>query len=455
MKLFKTPFSTNITYCHESSVTVDRSNCFYSITPDALAPIKVIKCEYDRVTAEKLDDGTFKKIWLDNAGGVIDEISLPALAVPMRTDYLFYYQSDIKSQYDENDNEVLYRGNDTLNNIGEAKLSFWLSKGFLITGKGHKYLELLDFETLQPIWSAEFSGRSRAKNAGDAGGVFEYNDTLFLTTDMDGKQGVSALSQLDGAIQWQYVSEGVISSFTQYKDKLCVLSDCKLVQLDARSGTVEFEIDTGLTDQKNVHYERDDAYLYCISTISKKVQIFSASSHELLHEFDIPKQYSPMHLYPVGVCPNGLYIPLVCARSGPKDAMLVISREELDSGKPLKLEYEATPDIKIDCISDPEGLEHYEISISGTDLALVQRYFEVSALELLADVANQPFPSDKMNAKFNGKVMIKVDRAPLGDVTEDDFDYLLDRLYAETQPYRLHGGPKAGLDEIEYSWQWL
>jgi len=455
MKLFKTPFPTLISYTHDQSVTVARLSCLYEFTPKKAGPIRIIKQKFKKCEIEKLDDGSFIHEWFDESGELLDQFRLPKMLVPFRSKLIFNRQSIIKSQYDDNDNRILYRNNGALNNIGEAKSTYWLEHGLLITGKSHRYLELLDFETLQPIWTAEFSGRSRAENAGDAGGVFEFNDSLFLTTDMDGKQGVSALSQLDGAIQWQYVSEGVISSFTQYKDKLCVLSDCKLVQLDARSGTVEFEIDTGLTDQKNVHYERDDAYLYCISTISKKVQIFSASSHELLHEFGIPKQYSPMHLYPVGVCPNGLYIPLVCARSGPKDAMLVISREELDSGKPLKLEYEATPDIKIDCMSDPEGLEHYEITISGTDLALVQRYFEVSALELLADVANQPFPSDKMNAKFNGKVMIKVDRAPLGDVTEDDFDYLLDRLYAETKPYRLHAGPKAGLVEIEYSWQWL
>ncbi len=60
-----------------------------------------------------------------------------------------------------------------------------------------------------------------------------------------------------------------------------------------------------------------------------------------------------------------------------------------------------------------------------------------------------------MNAKFNGKVTIKVDRDPLGNVTGDDFDYLLDRLYVETQPCRLHAGSRAGLVEIEYSWQWL
>ncbi len=36
--------------------------------------------------------------------------------------------------------------------------------------------------------------------------------------------------------------------------------------------------------------------------------------------------------------------------------------------------------------------KRYEIIVSGTDLALVQRYFEVSALEVCADFANQPFP---------------------------------------------------------------
>ena len=455
MKLFKIPFSANLEYCHQNSVTLNSGYGFYSMSPGEINPIRVIKDPIDKEVSTQLDGGTYSTKWVSKDGEVLDEIILPQLATPLRTNYLFYYQSNIKSKYDENDAEILYINETALKNIGEAKLTFWLSKGLLVSGGGHRFLELLDFESLQPIWTQEFSGRCRAKNLGDAGGVFELDDNLYLTTDIDGKSGVSALSQLDGSIQWQYTCEEFISSFTQYQDKLCVFADGNLVQLDAVSGQVEFEINTGLPDKKNVHFSRDEAYLYCISTISNKVQIFSASNHEKQHEFSLPKEYSPMYRYPVGVCPNGLYIPLTCSTFGPKDAMLVISREEIESGEPLQLNFEATPDINIECIADAEGLEHYEITISGSDLELVQRYFQVAPLELLADCANQPFPLETMNENFNGKVIIKVDRAPLADVTEDDFDYLIDRLHEETKPYRLHAGPKAGLVEIEYTWEWL
>src|SRR5690606_39043831 len=247
---------------------------------------------------------------------------------------------------------------------------------------------------------------------------------------------VFALDKTTGETLWETEIPVFINYLELIDDRIYISSqtDRSYLVLNADTGAIllsKHEQGKGKFDFKWLW--EDSGYLFVYYTASV-IRVLDGATGNIVQDVEIPAEFALSTRRPL-VRNDHIYFPLLPGgglhRADCYGGVMVLPREELKQGFPLSIEIEDKGDISYQAVADGKT-EYYEISASYEELGDVLRFGQIE-VRLVAQKYAYNFWGNmednfkaRLNKKFNGRIVLNVDRARLKNPDERKFDLMVE-----------------------------
>lgn len=283
-------------------------------------------------------------------------------------------------------------------------------------------LECFDLQ-LNKLWEFPIEGSgSKARQ------VPQFNgDLVFIAP----KKVVFAIDKVTGEPTWQHEFRFSPGSVTVGNGRVYCAHAGQMVVLDAKTGDVLVQEDTGLTafDPRQTTFQSPtdlsltpigDEKLYVGSNYDRVIKVFSADGKTCLQTIDLNSTGYPWGSFsqPL-VVGDMIFQKLGSDRSEYGSGILML--QPVDNDTDTNIEIEARPEISIYATPNLQETHSYQIYVEGGELDLLDRYCGIVLVELLYETSRSPSLEGIKEGAFDnlhdGNIELIIDpNAGTGDV---------------------------------------
>ena len=247
---------------------------------------------------------------------------------------------------------------------------------------------------------------------------------------------VFALDKATGETLWETEIPVYIRNMQLIGDRVYISSnaDRSYLVICATTGEILFsKHEKGEDNAEFIWLWADSGYMFGYYT-GGVIRVFDESTGNHVQDIEIPDEFSLAKRSPQI---KGDYIYFFLSSAGGLHrvdcygGVMVLSREELKQGFPLSIEIEDKGNISYQAITDGKT-EYYEITASYEELGDVLRFGQIE-VRLVAQKYAYNFWGNmednfkaRLNKKFNGRIVLNVDRARLKNPDERKFDLMVE-----------------------------
>lgn len=279
----------------------------------------------------------------------------------------------------------------------------------------------------QRLWTVTLDKRPRSPWV-EFGPMFSEDVVVVMSgiNDARNEADLLAYSKQDGALRWCQRFEREVQAQV-IDDRVYVAAGARMLVLDAQSGRVLVDANSGLTAAGDTTLWSDGRHLFFLSYKDRAVRVFSGDGQTLLNAWELPGGVTLARPAAVTRVGDTAYIPLVPtlgAGAGAAGGMLMLALEKVDA--PAALVLEELADVARLSRVEKSGALHVRLEECAVDD--VMRLGELTvrrAIEAHGSYLYQTTP----NRAFTGDVVVEV--APeLEKANADALDLLVTHIDA-------------------------
>lgn len=292
---------------------------------------------------------------------------------------------------------------------------------------------------LEILWERQLSGKDIGAKV-----VLDHKDSVIACAGKrifeDTTSRVFALDKATGEMLWETEIPVYIRNMQLIGDRVYISSnaDRSYLVVCANTGEILFsKHEKGDDSAEFIWLWSDSGYMFGYYT-GAVIRVFDESTGSHVQDIEIPNGFSLAKRSPQV---KGDYIYFLLSSGGGLHkvdcygGVMVLPREELRQGFPLNIEVEDKGDISYQAIKDGKT-EYYEITASYEELGDVLRFGQIE-VRLVAQKYAYNFWGNmednfkaRLNKKFNGRIVLCVDKARLKNPDESKFDLMV-KLFNE------------------------
>lgn len=264
---------------------------------------------------------------------------------------------------------------------------------------------------------------------------------------------VVALHKHDGSLKWSFVVEKAIDNCLVINDHVYLAyAGTEMIVLSADTGEVILRQQTEFKAKKNSSLWAVGDYLLFLSCQDFAIGVYTKSG-EKIGVIRLPEGYSVRPCSVPDFIQGKIYIQIGAIEQALVPVLyglLIIDPDELASGD-YHIEFEPQPDMTTQAVADPDGTEHYEVTIHHDSFDDVLRFGEIELKRIVSVHGKQIFPSSEVNLKFAGRVIYNIDTSRLQDPDTDKLAILVERVMGLVNGMDMK--PGTGKGEINVEWR--
>ena len=347
------------------------------------------------------------------------------------------------------------QGNELAVHEGRFSGGIVATKEYIFARKNGTAIYCFDYN-LNPVWlvSSDKMVMSDATLR-----LYIYEDLVILNVGEHvvgerGKFEINAYVLKTGELAWQQIVETSPASSNLIEDKLYVFVGKRFVQIDARTGVVDIDVEHGFPEfsfQTNVYkgavYPVLQGLLFC-DYASQLLQLRSFDGIEILQETKLPETYTVDYRKTPVELDGKVYIKLwhaSLALNPMKSAIAVLSLNESADDSP-EVKFEKRPEYTVDH-RDSGGVVSTFVSLTGDDLELMVRYGAVILKEQAFKTGVTPLVEfETRNKSHGGQLGLTVNCSGLLEkgITFDDCEKRFGSLKQRVEEQFKNSGVRAG-----------
>ena len=296
--------------------------------------------------------------------------------------------------------------------------------------------------------------------AGGLSKIYQYKDSSIVslgeTGRHSGKSQIVSLHNDIGEENWLECFDYVIEHCILLDDRVYLSGSKSWTVIDAGSGSTLLYGTVSGDDDKFGALWSDGKFLYIPLGISK-LRIMDFDSGNTLHDIEIPYPFVMEDGYPKT---EGQYIYYGLSVFGIEylntfSGLLTFSKEDVISSNNLSIEVEEKSGVNCRLVENND-LEYYEIAASCEEMGDVLRFTQIEVMTYAQINTYNIWGNmdddykDRVNKKFNGDIVVKVDRSKLKNPMEDKLDLMVELLNKHFEEYKAPGSGRS----VEVSWEW-
>ena len=288
---------------------------------------------------------------------------------------------------------------------------------------------------LEVLWERRVSGKDIGAKV-----ILDHKDSVIACAGKrifeETTSRVFALDKATGEMLWETEIPVYIRSMQLIGDRVYISSnaDRSYLVICANTGEVLFsKYEQGDDSAEFIWLWSDSGYMFGYYT-GAVIRVFDELTGNHVQDIEIPNEFSLAKRSPQ-VKGDHIYFLLSSGGGLHKvdcyGGVMVLPREELKQGFPLNIEVEDKGDISYQAITDGKT-EYYEVTASYEELGDVLRFGQIE-VRLVAQKYAYNFWGNmednfkaRLNKKFNGRIVLNVDKARLKNPDESKFDLMVE-----------------------------
>lgn len=292
---------------------------------------------------------------------------------------------------------------------------------------------------LDVLWERQLSGKDIGAKV-----VLDHKDSVIACAGKrifeDTTSRVFALDKATGETRWETEIPVYIRNMQLIGDRVYISSntDRSYLVICANTGEILFsKYEKGDDSAEFIWLWSDSGYMFGYYT-GAVIRVFDELTGNHVQDIEVPNEFSLAKRSPQ-VKGDHIYFLLSSGGGLHKvdcyGGVMVLPREELKQGFPLNIEVEDKGDISYQAIKDGKT-EYYEVTASYEELGDVLRFGQIE-IRLVAQKYAYNFWGNmednfkaRLNKKFNGRIVLCVDKARLKNPDESKFDLMV-KLFNE------------------------
>jgi hypothetical protein len=295
--------------------------------------------------------------------------------------------------------------------------------------------------------------------------LLDYKETVITNlgiADRDKKEDgeVVALLKETGETKWSFKYNAPIHSCQLIKDRIYLTSFNQWIILDANSGEVILEGESGFELENDeavgANLWSDGEFLFFSSVWGSKIRIYHESTGKFHGDINCPEGFSISARPPVSL--NGYHYfdlssdpDLIACYHG----VLITSTEEVRKGAPFNIEIEKNENFTIEAVDQGNG-QAYDIHFNESVLGHILRFGRIEAQKIAFSNTYNMLASlsddygKHINKLFNGQIIFKIKQSVLEQPLEEKLDLMCNLIETHCEKYT---APHAK-EKVKVSWQW-
>ncbi len=293
--------------------------------------------------------------------------------------------------------------------------------------------------------------------------INDFNDSIIYCAGSDitvsvgeiGSFTIDSRYKETGDMKWQAGFASYIHSLSLAGNRVYLAHETEMVVLDAHTGEILMRKQSGFKNEGYNKIRCIDDKVFFQNTLCNKFKIFNKYDLGHITNIDIPLPYAPSPNHGPEKIGKKIYWYMRSNEPAAFDVhhgYLIISPEELEQPEPRIMEFEKKPDIQTQCLQDEEGVDYYQITVTGENLDDVLRFSEVEVKYVAAMYGTQFYTSDKVNKNFGGKIILNITKEILNNPDDEKLKILDKRLDSQLDEFYSAGNKQ---DRCRCQCEWV
>jgi hypothetical protein len=258
-----------------------------------------------------------------------------------------------------------------------------------------------------------------------------------------------------GDLKWQAGFTKYVHSLSLVGNRVYLAHETEMVILDANTGGIIMRKQSGFKNEGYNKIRCIDDKVFFQNTLCNQFKVFDEKNLNTVANIDIPLPYAASPNHGPEKIGGMIYWNL---RSNEPSAFdvhhgcLIIDPVELGVSDSYNIELEDKPNIQTQCLQNEEGIDYYQIIVTGENFDDVLRFSEIEVKYVAAMYGTQVYTSGKVNKNFGGKIILKINKDSLNNPDDEKFNILNKRLDIQLEEFYSAGNKQ---DRCRCQCEWV
>jgi hypothetical protein len=380
-------------------------------------------------------DGLTDYLAYDESFNRIEVLNIERFDLPLEN----YYEYVFFQEVEDGTYEAFYKGS-----MDKPLAKFrGASSGSVVSGDG---IFFITWDTqvifkidpnLNKVWEYSFNSENSISSGKS---IFVFEGRVLANVGGSGNSKIISLSSSSGEVVWELDFDCIVDNFNLIGSRVYISSkkDHQWKVVSAVDGTVLLE--------GEIEYPNPDGFnelgglwgngeFLFLRIQHDTLRVTNEATGETIQDVKIPGEFTiSTASYPIS---RGNYIYLGLESGGGVEkftaygGVLIISIDELKEGAPYSIIVEDKGAVSHNAVADGKT-EHYEIDVSYEELGDVLRFGQIE-IKLVAQRYSYNHWGNldddwktRINKKFDGKIVLNIDKAKLLNPNEQKFDLMVE-----------------------------